>query len=264
MKNSQVAAQLFTVRDHLLDPPAFARAMERLKAIGYPAVELIPSQAVTDEQVAKICDQTGVKVVAVHVPGHTVREQPEAIVEKLKVVGTDLAVYAYPAGVDLSSRTEVERLAHRLEQSAQALKQAGMTLAYHNHAMEFFRLGKEPAFDVLRKNAPTLSFELDAYWVQYAGMSPERWIRELGSTLVSLHLKDFGVSPKHGEPPFMTEVGQGNLDFPTLVARAEHAGCRWFVVEQDITPGDPFDSLERSFRYVQSELVAPVSAVDNA
>jgi sugar phosphate isomerase/epimerase len=259
MKTSQLAAQLYTVRDHLLDAPAFARTIERLKAIGYLAVELIPLQAVNDEEVAKICGQAGVKVVAAHVPGNAVLEEPEAIVEKLHVVGANLAVYAYPAGVDMSSRLEVERLAHRLEQSAQALKQAGLTLAYHNHAMEFFRLGNELAFDVLRENAPALSFELDLYWVQYAGMSPERWIRELGSKLVCLHLKDFGVSPKHGEPPFMTEVGQGSLDFRTLVAEAERAGCGWFVVEQDITPGDPFDSLERSFRYVQNELVAPAA-----
>jgi hypothetical protein len=39
------------------------------------------------------------------------------------------------------------------------------------------------------------------------------------------------------------------------VAAAERVGCEWFIVEQDVTPGDPFDSLERSFRYVQSELV---------
>jgi hypothetical protein len=34
-------------------------------------------------------------------------------------------------------------------------------------------------------------------------------------------------------------------------------------VEQDITPDDPFDSLERSLRYVQSELVAPVATNAN-
>ena len=231
-----------------------------MKAIGYPAVELIPSEVVTDEEVAKICDEAGVKVVAAHVAGQAVLERPEAIVKKLQVVGANLAVYAFPARVDLSSRLQVERLAHRLEQSAQVLRQAGLKLAYHNHAMEFSRLDNELVFDVIRKKAPGLLFELDIYWVQYAGMSPERWIRDLGNRLVSLHLKDFGVFPKHGEPPFMTEVGQGNLDFRTLVAEAERAGCRWFVVEQDIAPGNPFDSLERSFRYVQNELIAPAAS----
>jgi sugar phosphate isomerase/epimerase len=44
-----------------------------------------------------------------------------------------------------------------------------------------------------------LAFELDAYWVQYSGMNPERWVRNLGDKLVSLHLKDFGVAPEHRE-----------------------------------------------------------------
>ena len=88
-------------------------------------------------------------------------------------------------------------------------------------------------------------------------MSPERWISELGDKLVSFHLKDFGVASKHGEPPFVTEVGQGNLDFHALVSRAEGVGCQWFIVEQDITPGNPFDSLERSFRYFRKELLVP-------
>ena len=114
--------------------------------------------------------------------------------------------------------------------------------------------------DVLRTRAPGLSFELDGYWVQYGGMSPNRWISELGDKLVSFHLKDFGVASKHGEPPIVTEVGQGNLDFHALVSHAEDVGCQWFIVEQDVTPGNPFDSLERSFRYVRKELVAPETA----
>ena len=81
MKSSQLAAQLFTVRDYLLDRSAFAHTIERLKAIGYAAVELIPSEAVSDEEVAKICGETGVKVVAAHVPGHAVLERPEEIIK---------------------------------------------------------------------------------------------------------------------------------------------------------------------------------------
>ena len=41
MKISQVGAQLYTVRDQLKGSSAFARTIERLKAIGSSAVELI-------------------------------------------------------------------------------------------------------------------------------------------------------------------------------------------------------------------------------
>jgi sugar phosphate isomerase/epimerase len=255
MKLSQVGAQLYTVRDHLQDATAFAKTINRLKGFGYAAVELIHSGTVSDQQIAEICAAAGVKVAAAHIPGAVILDRPEAVVEKLKIVGTEIGVYAFPGGVDFESTKEVHRLVDGLEQSAAFLRREGLTLAYHNHALEFARLGKELIYDVIRSRAPGLAFELDPYWVQYGGMNPERWVRALGNKLVAFHLKDFGVAPKHGGPPFMTEVGQGNLDFRTLVADAEKGGCQWFIVEQDFTEGDPFDSLELSFRYVRDELV---------
>lgn len=256
MKLSQLAAQMYTVRDHLQDSSAFARSIERLKSIGYPAVELIPSETVSDADMARICREAAMKIVSAHVTGQVIIQRPEEVIAKMQTLGAEIAVYAFPAGVDMSSCSEVERLADRLSESAEGLRRAGMVLAYHNHAMEFCRSGEELAFDVLRTRAPALSFELDGYWVQYAGMNPEQWIQKLGGRLVSFHLKDFGVSPRHGEPPFMTEVGNGSLDFRAITSSAEAAGCRRFIVEQDITPGDPFASLEQSFRYIQKELVA--------
>jgi sugar phosphate isomerase/epimerase len=255
MKLSQVGAQLFTVRDHLKDPASFAQTIDRLKGIGYRAVEIIHSETVSDQEIAKICGDAGVVVAAAHIPGEIILARPESVAEKLRIVGAHIGVYAFPRGVDFGSRSEVERLADGLEQSAAFLQRQGLTLAYHNHAMEFARLGKELAYEVIRARAPGLSFELDPYWAQYAGMNPERWVQNLGNKLVALHLKDFAVASKHGEAPLMAEVGRGNLDFRTLIADAERGGCQWFIVEQDITPGDPFDSLEASFRYVQNEFV---------
>jgi sugar phosphate isomerase/epimerase len=255
MKLSQVAAQLYTVRDYVLDPSGFSRTIDRLKSIGYAGVELIPSNKVKDQEIAKICSHAGMAVAAAHVHHSVLIAHPEAIVDKLQAIGAKLAVYAYPAEVDLSSRLEIEQLGNQLEQSAEVLRRAGLKLAYHNHAIEFSRVDGEPVFNILRGAAPALNFELDAYWAQYGGVSPERCIRELRGKLAALHLKDYGFNLKNNQP-VMVEVGTGNLDFSVLVPEAERAGCEWFIVEQDVTPGDPFDSLEHSFRYVRDNLVA--------
>jgi sugar phosphate isomerase/epimerase len=255
MKLSQVAAQIYTVRDYLSDSTAFARSMERLKGIGYPAVEVIPSSTISDKEIAAICQDAGLVIAAAHVPGKTLLDQPQAIVEKLHTFGTKLGMYAFPGGVNLAAASEVNQLADALHNAATVLSGAGLTLAYHNHAMEFSRLDGEFVLEILGKRAPGMSFELDTYWAQYGGVSPERWIQKLGTKLVSLHMKDYGVPPKHDDPPFMAEVGHGNLDFPVLVGEAEKVGCQWFVVEQDFTSRDPFDSLEISFRYVKEKLV---------
>src|SRR5580700_6806669 len=98
MKLSQVAAQLYTVRDYLSDSASFAKSVERLKATGYQAVELIPSNTISDKEVAAICRDAGVAVAAAHLPGKTLLEEPKAMVEKLQAVGAKLGVYAFPGG----------------------------------------------------------------------------------------------------------------------------------------------------------------------
>src|ERR1700756_1687747 len=128
MKLSQVAAQIYTVRDYLADSAAFARRMERLKKIGYPAVELIPSSTISDKEAAAICRDAGLAVAAAHVPGKTLLEQPQTI-------GAKLGMYAFPGGVNLGSASEVNGLADALQNAATVLSGAGLTLAYHNHAM---------------------------------------------------------------------------------------------------------------------------------
>jgi sugar phosphate isomerase/epimerase len=181
--------------------------------------------------------------------------EPKTIVEKLQTLGAKIGAYAFPGGVDLGSADQVNRLADQLQNAATVLAGSNLVLAYHNHAMEFSRLDGELVYEILHKRAPSLSFEFDTYWGQLGGVSPERWIQKLGRHLVSLHLKDYGVPSKHDDAPFMAEIGYGNLDFSVLISEAEKVGCQWFVVEQDFTPGNPFDSLEKSFRYVKEKLV---------
>jgi sugar phosphate isomerase/epimerase len=140
VKLSQFGAQLYTVRDHLKDATAFASTIDRLRGFGYCAVELIHSETVNDQEIAQICAAAGIAVAAAHIPGEVIIERPESVAEKLKTVGAKIGVYAFPRGVDFGSRLEVERLADGLEQSAAFLKQEGLTLVYHNHAMEFVRV----------------------------------------------------------------------------------------------------------------------------
>ena len=40
MKRSQVAAQLYTIRDHLKTPQDTAKSMRKIRSIGYEAVQV--------------------------------------------------------------------------------------------------------------------------------------------------------------------------------------------------------------------------------
>ena len=46
---------------------------------------------------------------------------------------------------------------------------------------------------------------------------------------------------------YYCEVGQGNLDWAAILAACEAADVEWYIVEQDVGAGDPFDSMKISF-----------------
>lgn len=64
-----------------------------------------------------------------------------------------------------------------------------------------------------------------------------------------LHLKDMGMAGSQ----FITEIGQGNINFDGIIEVAEKIGVKHYVVEQDTCPGDPFDSLKISRDYIKAK-----------
>ena len=46
--------------------------------------------------------------------------------------------------------------------------------------------------------------------------------------------------------PKMTEICDGNLNWPRIIEACRYAGVQWYIVERDAGDLDPFDSLARS------------------
>jgi sugar phosphate isomerase/epimerase len=160
--------------------------------------------------------------------------------------------YPFPAGVDFVNAASVESLISGLEGSAAFLASHGMVLCYHNNRQEFGKLQGQTILERIYDGVPHLQGEPDTYWVQYGGSDPVEWCECLAGRLPLIHLKDFVINQENR--PVFCEVGSGNLDFPRIVQAAEAAGCQWFIVEQDKTPGDPMDSLAESFRYLAENI----------
>ena len=69
-----------------------------------------------------------------------------------------------------------------------------------------------------------------------------------------IHLKDYAMTVER--KPNYCEIGLGTLPFKRIISEAERSGCRWFIVEQDTCPGDPFESLRGSFNYLKANLTS--------
>jgi sugar phosphate isomerase/epimerase len=134
------------------------------------------------------------------------------------------------------------------------LQEAGLTLSYHNHAHEFmpFRGTTLLEYIYAQTSPQYLQGEIDTYWVQFGGGDPVDWCLRLKGRLPLLHMKDYTIQPD-GKPTFAS-IGAGNLNWPAILGAAMAAGCEWFIVEQDTTPGDPFEAVKQSFEFIRGKL----------
>ena len=94
-------------------------------------------------------------------------------------------------------------------------------------------------------NPQYLSAEIDTYWIQHGGGDPADWIRKMSSRIPVVHFKDM-VILEDGSQAF-AEVGEGNLNWPAILAATEESQVSWIVVEQDVCQRDPFESLQISY-----------------
>lgn len=251
MKKSQLAAQLYTLRDYLKTAGGVDRALARVRAMGYEAVQ-VSGVAAPLSAVKKAADDNGLAICATHADNDALLNNPEVVVEQLDVLNCRHTAFACAEGWRLLEYDGVLEFAGLLEKAALTLGKAGISLSYHNHNMEFAKFKGEFILDLILRNAPHLYAEIDTYWVAMGGCDPAEWIKKYAEREPLLHLKDFGIRPFSST----TEtVGKGNLRWETIVPAAEAAGVEWFIVEQDSCDGDPFTCLRESFDYLTGRFV---------
>ena len=174
----------------------------------------------------------------------------------------------------MTSKQACEDWAASVEPYAARLAEEGITLCYHNHHVDLIKFEGERIFDIVRRVAPSLLFEVDLHWVQRGGMAPLDMLEAYTGACKLIHVKDFRIAPlpedvyrkfeakeidmKEFYGAFLSlaqfaEVGQGNMNWPALLPAAEKAGAEYFLIEQDDTYGrDPIDCIRESREYLRS------------
>lgn len=174
----------------------------------------------------------------------------------------------------MTSKAATEEWAASVEPYAARLAEQGITLCYHNHHVDLIQFEGERIFDIVRRVAPSLLFEVDLHWVQRGGMAPLDMLEAYAGACKLIHVKDFRVAPMPADAVerfeakeldmkdfygiFLSlaqfaEVGQGNMNWPALLPAAEKAGAEYFLIEQDDTYGrDPIDCIRESREYLKS------------
>ncbi|MBO7747151.1 sugar phosphate isomerase/epimerase [Paenibacillus sp. MWE-103] len=246
MKRNQIAAQLYTVRGFTKTAEELDAALGKIKAIGYEAVQVSGIGPIAPETILELCRRHGLTICATHVPFDRLLRDLEQVIEvhrawDCRYAGLGSMPEAYRTG--LEGYREMARL---LSGIGAKLAEAGIGLIYHNHKFEFEKMAGKPGLEwLLELTDARVGFEVDTYWVQAGGADPVKWIRKAAGRMKVVHLKDMAIV---GDAQRFAEIGEGNLDWPAIIEACRDAGVEWYVAEQDVCPGDPFESLAISYR----------------
>jgi sugar phosphate isomerase/epimerase len=174
-------------------------------------------------------------------------------VDDAATVGIKYMVCAFLSPAERGGLDHYKYVAEQLNKAGETCRKSGIQLCYHNHDFEFIAQDEKLPFDILLNNTDKslLKLELDLYWVSKAGHDPIALFSRHPGRFPLWHVKDMDNTPKKA----FTEVGNGVINFRKIFTQANKAGLQYFFVEQDSTPGSPFDSITKSMQYIKKNLV---------
>ena len=273
--------QLMMLKDQI-EKDGMYEVLRQVRDLDLDAVE-VSQVAMTDELIEDLVRgkaDFGVETAAMSASltspgnGFPLDTELERAVEACQKLGTRfLRIGMMPFGA-MVSKEACEMWAAEVEPYAARLAKQGITLCYHNHHVDLIQFDGERIFDIVRRVAPSLLFEVDLHWVQRGGMAPLDMLEAYSGACKLIHVKDFRIAPldaevyrkfEAGEMEMkefyghftglaqFAEVGQGNMNWPALLPAAEKAGAEYFLIEQDDTYGrDPIDCIRESREYLRS------------
>ena len=260
MMFEKLGVQAYTFREAYLGETASAKTLEKafqsLKAMGYDEVQTAGFGKVSMEDYARLAQENGIDIVGTHYDYQEMcTDIDEAMRKHTEILRTKIMGIGGMPGPARESKEELFQFIDQFNRIGDAIKPYGFKLTYHNHHFEFVQIdGQKTIMDYLVENLnpETVSFCLDTHWVQRGGGNPTTWVEKLAGRIDILHLKDMGVVKADNQiQPIITEIGNGNIDFDSVIAAAVKGGVRYYCVEQDTCPGDPMDSLKMSIDYIK-------------
>ena len=94
--------------------------------------------------------------------------------------------------------------------------------------------------------------EIDVGWSVAGRADPKLWIEKYSNKIIACHLKDFFSKNKDMlDHDNQSAVGDGFIDWNTLILTLKKNGCKLFILEHD-DPKDYKEYITRSLKNLES------------
>ncbi len=242
----EIGVQFYTIRDYCKDLDSLSESLKKVADIGYTNIQLSGTCNYDALWMKEELIKNGLKCVLTHISPDRLKNDLANVIAEHNVFQCDNIGLGWYSTDDADKLNDLMRTYLPI---AQTIKENGKYFMYHNHDHEFRKHGDKLVLEhIIEGFSPDImGITLDTFWVQAGGADPAYWIEKLAGRVPCIHLKDFSFGRK------MAALGDGNINFDRVFEKAELAGTKYMLVEQDDCNGEnPFDCLKRSYDYLKS------------
>jgi sugar phosphate isomerase/epimerase len=239
-------------------PPTLGEVLREAARAGYDNVEIGAHYLDWDhpEALRRDLEQNGLSLSGVHVGGDIfspdnvtrVRASLEKVAGCAAAVGTAYLLYS---GLLIEHKTpqELQSELVAINEAAETCARYGLRLLYHHHWWEIARDYADLRVYLAGTDPGQVSFCLDVGWVYRAGGDPLQAMALCAGRAPYFHLRDDTPGQR------WMGLGQGAIDFPSILQAMVAQQAAWAVVEQDDITGSVAGALRASLEYLRARRI---------
>jgi sugar phosphate isomerase/epimerase len=252
---SKIAFQLYSAREWIADV-GLEEVLATLSEIGYREVQpYAASYGVPVEEFEALLKKYGLKASSGQY-AYTETTFSTVFLPYAKEIGhkyTGSGGFGQPGTGTLENTLATAEQLNRLGELS--VKNGTGKIFGHNHAVEFTTQFVDPstnelksAWQLLVENTDPrwVTFEVDVFWAEAAGVDTAALLEEYGDRIELLHIKD-------ADEPYdfrdQAPVGQGDIDWGPILEAAQ-GNVKYYVVERDLGPESVEEFAEESFDFL--------------
>jgi len=218
------------------------QSVEMCSPVGYESLGFGPLKKYKPKELKKIINDAGLSWPSTHYGMDELRQNIDDRVEFAKESGQAQMILS---SFDLPKQATISdwlKAADELNTMGLKASKSGIQMGYHNHDMEFEKIGDTLIYDALMS-------QLDPAYVKMQfqvaviskGYKASTYFKKYPGRFISAHLADWSATEKKQVP-----IGKGIVDWKEFFATLKTAGVKNFFVEMGI------ETFKESADYIHS------------
>jgi sugar phosphate isomerase/epimerase len=234
-----LGVQLYSLRDEFKkDVPG---TVAKVRGWGISYVELAGTYGLPPEKFHQVLLANQLTPIAAHFPYDHFKTNLAAIVQECKALGLKYAGVAWIPHQDAFDEAECREAIDVFNKAGVYLHEFGIRFFYHIHGYEFQPHQNGTLLDLMMKGTlkKYVAFEMDVFWVHFPAQDPVELLKKYGKRWELMHIKDMkkgvvtGALTGKSDPANDVALGQGQIDFRSLLGAAHKAGVKWYFIEDE-------------------------------